>query len=426
MKKRTIALMQEDKKNIWHPLTQHKLVDGLLPIKKAKAEILIDTNGKSYIDGIASWYTSMFGHCHPKIIDAVSDQMKELDQIVFSGFTHEPAIELSQKLINILPDSQTKLFFNDNGSTATEVGIKMALQYHNNQENDKDVLLAFEDGFHGDTLGAMSASGLSIYNGAFEKHFIDVKRIPKPNGENNQSVVKQLQGIIDDHKIAGFIYEPLIQGAAGMQFYNKDGLGMILQVCKENNVICIADEVMTGFGKTGKIFASDYLSVQPDILCMSKSLSAGMVPMGITSCSDKIYQAFYSDEIEKGLFHGHTYTGNPLACAAAIASIELLQSRKTQQNIGKINQLNERFAEKLKKQNQVKNVRTKGVILAFELDVEMSRYGSLRDELYQFFMDQGVFLRPLGNTIYILPPFIIKRKNLQKIHKVILKCVKQF
>ena len=177
MKKRTIALMQEDKKNIWHPLTQHKLVDGLLPIKKAKAEFLIDTNGKSYIDGIASWYTSMFGHCHPKIIDAVSDQMKELDQIVFSGFTHEPAIELSQKLINILPDSQTKLFFNDNGSTATEVGIKMALQYHNNKENDRDVLLAFEDGFHGDTLGAMSASGLSIYNGAFEKHFMEVKRL---------------------------------------------------------------------------------------------------------------------------------------------------------------------------------------------------------------------------------------------------------
>jgi adenosylmethionine-8-amino-7-oxononanoate aminotransferase len=426
MKKRTIALAQEDKKNIWHPLTQHKLVDGLLPIKKAKAEYLIDTDGKSYIDGISSWYTSMFGHCHPKIIDAVYDQMKELDQIVFSGFTHEPAIELSQKLINILPDSQTKLFFNDNGSTATEVGIKMALQYHNNQENDKDVLLAFEDGFHGDTLGAMSASGLSIYNGAFEKHFMEVKRIPKPTGDNNDEVIKQLNELLQQHKIAGFIYEPLIQGAAGMQFYDEDGLGMILQVCKENDIICIADEVMTGFGKTGKNFASEYLDIQPDVMCMSKALSAGMVPMGITSCSDKIYQAFYSDEIEKGLFHGHTYTGNPLACAAAIAAIELLQSRKTQQNISKISQLNERFAEKLKKQNQVKNVRTKGVILAFELDIEMSRYGSLRDELYQFFMDQGVFLRPLGNTIYILPPFITKRRNLQKIHKAILKCLKQF
>ena len=426
MKKKTIALMQEDKKNIWHPLTQHKLVDGLLPIKKAKAEYLYDTNGKSYIDGISSWYTSMLGHCHPKIIDAVYDQMKELDQIVFSGFTHEPAIELSQKLINILPDSQTKLFFNDNGSTATEVGIKMALQYHNNQANDKDVLLAFEDGFHGDTLGAMSASSLSIYNGAFEKHFIDVKRLPKPNGNNNQSVIKQLQETISNYKIAGFIYEPLVQGAAGMQFYDENGLGMILQICKENNIICIADEVMTGFGKTGRNFASDYLSIQPDIICMSKSLSAGMVPMGITSCSAKIYQAFYSDEIKKGLFHGHTYTGNPLACAAAIASIELLQSRKINQNIAKISQLNQRFAEKLKKQNQVKNVRNKGVILAFELDVEMSRYGSLRDELYQFFMDQGVFLRPLGNTIYILPPFIIKSKNLQKIHKAILKCLKRF
>ena len=426
MKKSTLALMQEDKKNIWHPLTQHKLVEGLLPIKKAKAERLYDTEGRSYIDGIASWYTSMFGHCHPKIIDAVSDQMKELDQIVFSGFTHEPAIKLSQELLEILPDAQTKLFFNDNGSTATEVGIKMALQYHSNRGKDKDVLLAFEDGFHGDTLGAMSASGLSVYNGAFEKHFLEVKRIPKPNGNNNEAIIEQLEKLISEHRIAGFIYEPLVQGAAGMKFYDVEGLEMILRTCKENGVICIADEVMTGFGKTGKLFASDFLSIQPDIMCMSKALSAGMVPMGVTSCSDKIYQAFYADEIEKGLFHGHTYTGNPLACAAALASIELLRSRKVQQNITKIEKLNEDFAKKLEKKKNVINVRTMGVILAFELDVEMARYGSLRDELYQFFMDKGVFLRPLGNTIYVLPPFIIKSRNLLKIHKAILQCIKKF
>ena len=426
MKKKTLAIMQEDKKNIWHPLTQHKLVDGLLPIKKAKAEILTDTNGKSYIDAIASWYTSMYGHCHPKIIDAVADQMKELDQIVFSGFTHEPAVELSQKLIDILPDSQTKLFFNDNGSTATEVGIKMALQYHNNKGNDRDVLLAFEDGFHGDTLGSMSASGLSIYNGAFEKHFMEVKRLPKPDGNNNNEVVKKLKNLLEEHKIAGFIYEPLIQGAAGMHFYDGEGLGMLLQVCKENNVICIADEVMTGFGKTGMNFASEYLAIKPDVMCMSKALSAGMVPMAVTSCSDKIYQAFYSDEIKKGLFHGHTYTGNPLACAAAIASLELLQSRGVQQNIKRITRMNVEFAQKLEKYDQIKNVRTKGVILAFELNVETTRYGSLRDELYQFFMDEGVFLRPLGNTIYILLPFIIKRRNQRKVYKTILRCIKKY
>jgi adenosylmethionine-8-amino-7-oxononanoate aminotransferase len=218
----------------------------------------------------------------------------------------------------------------------------------------------------------------------------------------------------------------LVQGAAGMKFYDAEGLGMILQTCKENGVICIADEVMTGFGKTGKLFASDFLSIQPDIMCMSKALSAGMVPMGVTSCSDKIYQVFYADEIEKGLFHGHTYTGNPLACAAALASIELLRSRKVEQNITKIEKLNEDLAKKLEKKKNVINVRTMGVILAFELDVEMARYGSLRDELYQFFMDKGVFLRPLGNTIYVLPPFIIKRRNLLKVHKAILQCIKKF
>lgn len=426
IKKRTQTLMEMDKKNIWHPLTQHKHVDGLLPIKKAKAELLYDVDNKKYIDAIASWYTSMFGHCHPKVVDAVSDQMKDLDQIVFSGFTHEPAIELSQKLIDILPDNQLKLFFNDNGSTATEIGIKMALQYHSNQGNHRNVMLAFEDGFHGDTLGAMSVSGLSVYNGAFKEHFIKVKRLPKPNGSNNDEVIRILKEIIKENKIAGFIYEPLIQGAAGMKTYDEDGLGLIMRTCKDNGIICIADEVMTGFGKTGKNFASDYLPIKPDVICMSKALSAGMIPMGITSCSERIYQAFYDDDISKGLFHGHTYTGNPLACAAAIAAIELLQSSKIQQNISSIIKLNQVFAQKLSQATKVKNVRTKGVILAFELNIKMDRYGSLRDELYNFFMSQGVFLRPLGNTIYILPPFVIKKRNLQRIHKAILKCLKEF
>jgi adenosylmethionine-8-amino-7-oxononanoate aminotransferase len=280
-------------------------------------------------------------------------------------------------------------------------------------------MLALEDGVHGDTFGAMSVSGLSVYNGAFEDHFIEVRRIPKPNGKNNAEVIAQLKSILKEHAIAGFIYEPLVQGAAAMQTYDLNGLNEVLKLCKAYNVICIADEVMTGFGKTGKNFASDYLSEKPDVMCLSKALSAGMVGMGITSCSKKIYKAFYADEVSKGLFHGHTYTGNPLACVAAIAGLELLQSQEIQEAIKTIMSLNQMFADKMRKHKLIREVRQIGVILALDLDIEMERYGNARDEMFQYFMSKGVFLRPLGKTVYILPPYVITEAQLAKIYAVI-------
>ncbi|MBZ9777544.1 adenosylmethionine--8-amino-7-oxononanoate transaminase [Psychroflexus sp. CAK8W] len=413
------SISKRDQKYIWHPLTQHKLNSELLAIQSAKGALLKDESGKTYIDAIASWYTSMYGHCHPHIVKRVKAQMETLDQIVFSGFTHEPAVELSEKLMEILPKNQAKLFFNDNGSTATEIGIKMALQYHHNLGNDKKVMLALEDGFHGDTFGAMSVSGLSVYNGAFEDHFIEVKRIPRPDGQNNAEVITQLKSILKENAIAGFIYEPLVQGAAAMQTYDLNGLNEVLKLCKANDVICIADEVMTGFGKTGKNFASDYLSEKPDVMCLSKALSAGMVGMGITSCTKKIYKAFYADEVSKGLFHGHTYTGNPLACAAAIAGLELLQSQEIQESIKNIMSLNQMFADKMRNHELIQEVRQIGVILALDLNVEMERYGNARDEMFSYFMSKGVFLRPLGKTVYILPPYVITETQLAKIYTVI-------
>lgn len=418
-------LSQRDSDLIWHPLTQHKTSGNLLAIKKAKGALLTDEDGNEYIDGIASWYTSMYGHCHPAIISKVNQQMKTLDQIVFSGFTHKPAVVLAEKLLEILPQNQKKLFFNDNGSTATEVGIKMALQYHHNRGEKRKQMLALEEGFHGDTFGAMSVSGLSVYNGAFKDHFIEVVRLPKPMGHNNDEVIEKLQKLIAENSIAGFIYEPLVQGAAAMKTYSKEGLEQILEVCKKNQIICIADEVMTGFGKTGKNFASDYLSLPPDIICLSKALSAGMVPMGITSCSSTIYEAFYADEVEKGLFHGHTYTGNPLACAAAIAGLELLASSEIQNNIQSIVVAHQQFANEMRNHPKVAEIRQIGVILAIDLNVEMQRYGSLRDQLFDFFMKNGVFLRPLGNTIYILPPYVIKKEELEKIYQTIKACIKE-
>lgn len=420
------SLSERDKKHLWHPLTQHKLSPEMLPIVKAKGAILYDEAGNEYIDGIASWYTSMYGHCNPYITKRVTDQMKELDHVIFSGFTHRPAIELSEALIKILPQNQQKLFFSDNGSTATEIGIKMALQYHHNLGNNRNVMLAFEEGFHGDTFGAMSVSGLSVYNGAFEDHFLKVVRIPVPNGKNNEEVLTILMKEISRHKIAGFIYEPLVQGAAAMKIHDLEGLNDILEICKQQEILLIADEVMTGFGKTGKNFASKYLSVQPDIICLSKALTAGLLPMAITSCSQKVYDAFYSDEISKGLFHGHTYSANPLACTAALAGIELLTSEEIQKDIKRVTRFHKEFGEKIKSHPKVKNVRQLGVIFAFDLDIEMERYGNLRNRLFSHFMERGVFLRPLGNTVYILAPFIISEEQLHKIYGSIESALKKF
>jgi len=409
-------LSERDKKYIWHPLTQHKLHSQMLAIVKAKGALLYDENGKEYIDGIASWYTCMYGHCNEYITSRVYKQMQQLDHVVFSGFTHEPAVKLSEELMKILPKNQSKIFFSDNGSTSTEIGIKMALQYHFNKGEKRNTLLAFENAFHGDTFGAMSASGLSVYNGPFEDFFIDVARIPVPTKENIESLLENLETLLQGKSIAGFIYEPLVQGAAAMQMHNAEGLSRILKLLKQHKVITVADEVMTGFGKTGTYFASDQVTEKPDVICMSKSLTGGLVPMAISSCTQDIYDAFYSNEISKGLFHAHTYSANPTACAAALASIELLQSTEMQANIKRVIASHQQFNEEIKNHPKVARTRQTGIIYALDLNITMERYGSIRDKIFKHFIADGVFLRPLGNTIYILAPFVITNEQLQKVY----------
>ncbi|MDO5988140.1 adenosylmethionine--8-amino-7-oxononanoate transaminase [Flavivirga amylovorans] len=414
-----MTLQDRDKKHLWHPLTQHKLHPETIAITKAKDCVLYDENGNEYIDAIASWYTCMYGHCNEYITSCVATQMQQLDQVVFSGFTHEPAIKLSEALIKILPDNQNKIFFSDNGSTSVEIGIKMALQFHFNKGEKRNTLIAFEDGFHGDTFGAMSVSGLSVYNGPFEDFFLEVKRIPTPNGENNEAILNTLNAIVETNKVAGFVYEPLVQGAAAMKMYNSEGLNAILELCKKHGIVTVADEVMTGFGKTGDYFASLHIDTKPDIMCLSKALTGGLLPMALTTCSEKIYEAFYSNDISKGLFHGHTYSANPLACTAALASIELLQSEVIQQNIKAVIASHKAFNKRIKTHPKVKSTRQTGIIFALDLNIEMTRYGNLRDKLFKFFLDHGVFLRPLGSTIYIQAPYTITKEQLQKIYQVI-------
>ncbi len=420
-----MTLSERDKKHIWHPLKQHQTHPESLGIVKAKGCMLTDEFGNEYIDAVSSWYTCMFGHCNDYIIEKVHKQMQQLDQIMFSDFTHPAAVELSEKLIAILPNNQAKIFFNDNGSTAVEAAIKMALQYYYNKGEKRSVFIAFENGFHGDTFGAMSASGLSVYNGPFEDFLIDVYRIPVPNGQNHQEILVQLEKIIKEFKVAAFVYEPILQGAAGMKVHNAKGLNEILKYLQSKNILTIADEVMTGFGKTGKHFASDYLETKPDIMCMSKALTGGMVPMAITSCTQKIYDAFLSNDIAKGFFHCHTYSANPIACAAAIASIELLTSSEIQKNMNWIAMEHQKFNDTIKQHPMIKATRNIGVVFALDLDTNMERYGSLRDLLLKSFMEKGVFLRPLGNTIYIQVPYVITKQQLQKVYRTIEKVLNE-
>jgi adenosylmethionine-8-amino-7-oxononanoate aminotransferase len=378
-----------------------------------------DTDGRVFIDGISSWYCAVYGHCHPRIQEAVQKQSKRLDQVVFSSFTHEPAVRLAEELIEMLPDNQEKVFFSDNGSTATEVAIKLSLQYHFNQGQRKSVLLAFEDGFHGDTFGAMSVSGLSVYNGPFEDFFLRVERIPLPTPENIDDVLNRLEEILSTGEVAAFIYEPIVQGAAGMKIYQASLLDRILKKIHAHGALAIADEVMTGFGKTGELFASNYPAEQPDLICLSKALSAGMLPLAATSCTSEVFATFYDDSLSRGFFHGHTYTANPVACAAALAGLELLRSVEIQEGILRISRSHAEFHREMKEHPMVRNSRHLGVIYAMECAVGMERYGPVRDKLYQYFMDNGAFLRPLGSTVYLLPPYVTTTDELEELYAVV-------
>ena len=421
-----MELQEIDKNHLWHPLTQHQLYPDHIAIDKAEGVLLFDTEGNQYIDAISSWYTCMYGHCNPYITEKVSTQMKKLDHVVFTGFTHQPAVELANKLISILPKNQQKLFFSDNGSTSVDIAIKMALQYHFNKGEKKQKIIAFEDGFHGDTFGAMSVSGLSIYNGSFEDYFLQVERIPTPNKNNFQEVKNLLLKHSKTNDIAAFIYEPLVQGAAAMQMHKPEHLNELIEIAKNHNIITIADEVMTGFGKTGKYFASQHMKNLPDIICLSKSLTGGLVPMAITTCTLEIFNAFLSDKMEKGFFHGHTYSANPTSCAAASAGIDLLQSDEIQQNIKMIISSHEQFNQRIKNHPKVKNTRQQGIIFALDFDLTTERYGNLRYKLFDFFMKKGVYLRPLGSTVYILAPFTTSKKQLQKIYAAIEESLEVF
>ena len=416
-----MSLTEKDSQYLWHPYTQHKTASAPIAITKGKGALLWDENGKEYIDAIASWWVNPYGHSNTFIADAIYKQLTTLEHVLFGGFTHEPAVKVAEKLLAILPKNQQKLFFSDNGSTAVEIAIKVALQYFFNKGEKRTTIIAFENAFHGDTFAAMAASGISLFTDAFQGMFIDVVRIPVPVVGQEQASCDALAKALKNHNCAGFIFEPLVQGAAGMVMYEPVALDTLIRMCKDNNVLTIADEVMTGFGKTGKTFASDYLVEQPDMMCLSKALTGGTIPMAITTFTQDIFDAFYDEDINKALFHGHTFTANPTGCAAALASIELLQTPDMQANIERVNAKHLAFEQRVQSHPNVVTTRVLGVIFALEIKTESaaSYYGNLRNKLYNFFIENGVILRPVGNIVYILPPYIITDEQLEKVYQVV-------
>ncbi|HEX9151335.1 MAG TPA: adenosylmethionine--8-amino-7-oxononanoate transaminase [Flavobacterium sp.] len=418
-------LTERDSQHLWHPYTQHKTASIPIAIKKGEGALLWDENNKEYIDAIASWWVNPYGHSNKFIADAIYRQLTTLEHVLFGGFTHEPAVLVAERLMEILPKNQQKIFFSDNGSTAVEVAIKVALQYFFNKGEKKTTIIAFENAFHGDTFAAMAASGISFYTQAFQGMFIDVVRIPVPVKGKEQQSNDALNKVIKENNCAGFIYEPLVQGAAGMIMYEPEALDELMRICQQNKVLTIADEVMTGFGKTGKTFATDYQVEKPDMMCLSKALTGGTIPMAITTFTQNIFEAFYDDDINKALFHGHTFTANPTGCAAALASFELLQTKAMQANIARVNQSHLSFQKHIKNHPKVVTTRVLGVIFALEIKTEStaSYYGTLRNKLYDFFIENGIILRPVGNIVYILPPYIITDEQLQKVYQVVEKAL---
>lgn len=420
------SLEERDRDIIWHPYTQMKNAGFPIPIVRGEGVYLFAENGKKYIDAVSSWWVNIHGHAHPYIAEKVSEQLRTLEHVIFAGFTHPSAVELAERLLEILPSEQKKVFYSDNGSTAVEVALKMCFQYWSNQGLKKTKVLAFHNSYHGDTFGAMAVSARSAFTKPFDEFLFDVKFIDLPDKDNIENLKSYISSISPE--VSAFIFEPLVQGAGGMLMYESAYLDQLILHCKNEGILTIADEVMTGFGRTGKFFASDHLSEKADLMCFSKGITGGTMALGLTTCTNAIYEAFLSDDKYKTLFHGHSFTANPIACAAALASLDILLREETIANIQRIVSAHQGFAAQIKCHPKIRDVRQTGTILAIEWNSASgtSYFNQLRDNLYNFFLEEGILLRPLGNIIYILPPYCISNQELEFVYSRILLALERF
>ncbi len=416
-------LLSRDQQAVWHPFTPLSDSHKAVPLVSAKGCYLHTADGREILDCIGSWWVNLHGHSNEHIARAVYEQARQLEHVIFAGFTHEQAVRLAERLLEILPGNQSKVFYSDNGSTAVEVGLKMAFQYWHNQGIRKPKIVALDGAYHGDTFGAMAVGERGPFTAAFHSYLFDVAFLPFPGPSSSLSVIQSFRELVQSGEVAAFIYEPLVQGAAGMRMYPAEVLEELLQVAKSNHVLCIADEVMTGFGRTGNLFASEYCATKPDIMCLSKGITGGALPLGVTSCTEEVISVYRSNDLMKTFFHGHSFTANPMACAAANASLDLLLAEACEQDRNRIARRHGAFAASIAAHPAVLSIRSLGVILAMDIrtNAATSYFNEVRNSLYDYFLSRDLLIRPLGNVIYLLPPYVIKDAELDRVYAEIRK-----
>jgi len=420
---------ERDQSILWHPYTQAKTDDPPLAIVRGQGCKLFTETDEVLLDGISSWWVNLHGHSHPRILRAVTEQLALLEHVLFAGCTHPLAIELEERILKTLPANQARVFYSDNGSTAVEVALKMALQFWRNcGVRQKVGIVALEGGYHGDTFGAMSVSAPGVFTTPFEPYLFPVERIPAPVGGAEQRSIEALKKILATGEVAAFIFEPLVQGAGGMRFLSSEALSWQIAECREHDSLTIADEVMTGFYRTGEFWACDSLTEKPDIICISKGLSGGTSPLAMTTCTEAIFTGFVSDDRSKALFHGHSFTANPVGCAAGLASLELLQSIACQDHLQALVESQAQFAHQIREEfPTLQNPRALGTILAVEFPSNNQGYlDPLRPRLYRHFRQEGVLLRPIGNTVYLMPPYCVTAEELEQFYRAIRSAARRF
>jgi len=413
-------------KILWHPMTQHGIFPDSIPVDHAQGTYLHTKDGRRIIDGIASWWLNTHGHCHPHIVKAVQEQAARLEQVIFAGFTHDPAEELAERLMAkthaTLGNKLQHIFLSDSGSTAIEVALKMALGYFEHTGRPRHKIIALENGYHGDTFGTMSTGARGVFNKLYEPLLFDVDFIPFPSDDGSNTLAA-FEELLQQNKdeIAALILEPIVQGAAGMRIYSDETLKALRELCDRHGVLLIADEVMTGFGRIGTFFACEQAGISPDLLCLSKGITGGFLPMGATLATGKIYQAFYdTQDRSKTFFHSTSFTGNPLACAAANASLDIWEREPVLERIADIEAQHKNAAAKFAQYPCVSETRVKGSILALDvIDPNPGYLSTLGPDLYRYFLSKNILLRPIGNTIYVLPPYCITAEDLQTIYDAI-------
>ena len=415
------AWLNRDRQHVWHPFTQMLTADEPLLITRAEGALLFDADGKSYIDANSSWWVNVHGHGNSHIGEAICSQFSEIDHVIFAGATHPQAIRLAERVVNILPQHFTKVFFSDDGSTAVEVALKMPLQYWFNKNEPKKRVLALDGAYHGDTFGAMAMGQRGVFNRPFEHFFFDVDFLPFPSDEQAEAALQLAEMHFQSGEFACMIIEPLVQGSAGMCMYPADWLDKLVALAHRYDVLVIFDEVMTGWGRTGKLFAMDHCVNKPDIVCLSKGLTGGVLPLGLTVATEGIYEAFLHPEKAKALLHGHSYTGNPLACAAANASLDLFEDHHTWENVERIERGHKQFAERLSRIPGIEAISQCGTIIRFAVETGegASYFSDIRDRAYRYFLRKGCLIRPLGNVFFINPPYCITDEQLERLYDVL-------